>query len=170
MHNRDRAAFLSSHFSPASLMGQSLNCLRRCAVAIHECQQSTKLGCQPCKCSHYCLLSGIMQSVAESTPNTSSRLWARPHVWKRSPAAAFMFGHLHPLGQELPPHSLAADGESAEESEQLDALTGKLVPAAAVEQPAPAQKFRCCISSGSLVLPGGCIHVCTSSWMSASAM
>lgn len=64
------------------------------------------------------------------------------HVWKRSPAAAFVFGHLHLLGEEFPPHNMAPDGESAE---LLDALTGKLVAAAAaaVEEQTPGQRFRC---------------------------
>ena len=47
------------------------------------------------------------------------RLWARLHVWKRSSAGAFLFGHLHLLTEQLPPPGdLVPDGETT--PEQLD--------------------------------------------------
>lgn len=71
------------------------------------------------------------------------RLWARLHIWKRSPTAAFLFGHLHPLDEELCTAAVP-DGERAA-GERLDALTGKPVKAGSstAVQPASEQKCRC---------------------------
>jgi hypothetical protein len=96
---------------------------------------------------------GLMQQTVSDAPMLPpSRLWRQLHVWKRSAAGAFIFGHLHPLSWQVPRlRNLAPDGETTQE--QLPVPVNDTGAAAAPAEQAKGTQnaiYRCSTSSVAL--------------------